>query len=95
MASFYFTENARHALRYYCKYLSGPARTRRNWYAVHRVFQRLSDAERDTLIQIYKDGEATIVAVLRLSRERGIAPRCLWDLVERVERAVAKELDRD
>lgn len=92
MSERYYTAMVRHVLRYYCKNLSGPSRDKDTWYAADRVLTRLSDSDRDTVVNIYQGGETVVGAIQRLSREHRTDPKRLWDLVNFVERSIAKEM---
>lgn len=92
MAERYYTSMCRHVLRYYCKYHDGPSRDVVKWNAAHTVLKRLSDADRDIILDIYGNGELVIEAIQRLSRERRCDAKRLWDLVGYVERAIAREM---
>lgn len=88
----YYTAMSRHVLRYYCKNLSGPSRDKDSWYAADRVLKQLSASDRATVIDIHRNGETVVGAIQRLSRERRTDPKRLWDLVNFVDRAIAREM---
>lgn len=88
----YYTSHVRHVLRYYCKNPDGPVRDVDSWNACHAVLKRLSDSDRETVLDIYGKGEKVMEAIQRLSRERRCDAKRLWDLVNYVDRAIAKEL---
>ena len=82
----------RHVLRYYCKNPNGPARDVESWNAVHAVLNRLSDSEREIVLDIHGNGETVMAAIQRLSRERRCDAKRLWDLMNYVDRSIAKEM---
>lgn len=90
LAERYYTSMARHMLRYYCKNLDGPGKDVDSWYTVHCVLKGLSDSDREIVINLHKDGEPVFKAIQRLSRDRRMDARRLWDLVKETEYSVAK-----
>lgn len=92
MAERFYTSMARHYLRYYCKNPDAPAQDKDSWCAVKRVLGRLSDCDREILMEVHGGGETVFCAIQRLSRERRTDAKRLWDLVSYVDRAVAKEM---
>ena len=92
MAERYYTSMCRHVLRYYCKNPDGPSRDVESWNAVHAVLNRLSDSEREIVLDIHGNGETVMSAIQRLSRERRCDAKRLWDLMNYVDRAIAKEM---
>lgn len=87
----FYTTMSRHVLRYYCKNTDKPSRDKTTWYAAQRVLQRLPEAQRGHVVDIYRDGKPVPAAIRDLASQ-GVPEQMLWTLVNKVDRMIAKEM---
>ena len=91
MPKFFYTEMARHALRYRCKCPKGPKRDKDTWSAADTALNRLSDYDREAMVSIYTSTLTVPDAIQKLC-DSGYDHNRLWATVSRIERSVAKAM---
>ena len=93
MAERYYTSLVRHHLRYYSKNPNGPKRDVENWNTVKTALDKFSDSDRKAIMSIHSNGEPPSDAIRRLADGNLTEEKRLWNLLNRVDRAVALEFD--
>lgn len=90
----FYSEYVNHCLRFYSRYPK-PNRFRseadkKNWQACDNALKGFSDADRDMLITIYREGDTIPDNVYQMAKKLNIEQDNIWKLITELERKVAK-----
>jgi hypothetical protein len=94
MARTFYSEYVNHCIRFYARHREPTFHTdvdKRNWVACDNAFKSFSLSDRETLLNIYRDGDTVPDNIYKVSRLRKIPQDSIWKLVNELERKVAKQ----
>lgn len=94
-----YAEYCKQAMRFYARsmmnahsaepYFKSEA-DKKNWHACQAAIRTFSAEDMDMLIQLYSKNEPMPEAISHLARERRIHPDRIWNIVNDLERKIAK-----
>lgn len=96
----YYSEFARHCLRYYVKTLEEgkggcpqfrSEAEKENWVACHEALRGYSERDMEIITYLCRPGDTIPDKIYHLSREMRIPQDTLWNMINTLERNVAKE----
>ena len=96
----YYSEYVRHCLRYYIKTLDEGKGghpifksevDKVNWSACYEVLKDYSVNDVETIAHIYRPGDTISDKIYLLSKEKRVSQDTLWNLINTVERKIAKQ----
>lgn len=91
----FYSEYARHCMRYYARNTNKPRFNtevdEKNWYACHRAIERYSERDRDILIRVYALYDTLADNVYEVATVNQIDQNLIWDLIKDLERRIAKK----
>lgn len=96
----YYSEFVRHCLRYYIKTLDEGKgghpifRTeadKENWSACYNVLKDYSQENMDIISEIYRPGDTIPDKIYLLAKTRGVSQDRFWNLINTIERKIAKK----
>ena len=96
----HYSEFVRHCLRYYIKTLDegkgglpmfNSDAEREDWSACYQALKDYSEADMDTISQLYRPGDTIADKIYMLSKAKRVSQDYFWGLISRVEREVAKK----
>lgn len=93
----HYSDYVTHCLRFYSRhpkpnYFKSEA-DRKDWQAVDVALKAFSDTDRETLLTIYREGDTIAYNVYQLAKKRGIKQDGIWNLIDKLEKKVAKRRD--
>ena len=95
----YYSEYVAHCLRYYIKTLDDGKgghpvfksdADKFNWSACHSVLKDYSEDDMELITYIYRPGDTLADKIYALAKAKGIPQDTIWNLINNVERRVAK-----
>lgn len=91
----FYSEYARHCLRFYSRNADKPRFNtevdKNNWYACHKALERYSDQDKGIIIRVYALYDTIADNVYEVAKEYEIDQNIIWDLLKEIERSVAKK----
>ena len=96
----YYSEYVRHCLRYYIKTLDDgngghPIFTsdvdKENWIACNSVLKHCTQADMDTIAELYRPGDTIADKIYLLAKTRNVSQDTIWSLINGIERKIAKK----
>lgn len=89
----YYSDYIQHCMRFYARHTNPKFRSdadKQNWYACEHALKGFTDADRDILLFIYREGDTILDNVYRVSVQKNIKQDKIWALVNELERKIAK-----
>lgn len=90
----FYSEYVNHCLRFYSRYPKPnhfrSEADKKNWQACDNALKGFSDADRDMLITIYREGDTIPDNVYQMAKKLNIEQDNIWKLITELERKVAK-----
>lgn len=95
----YYSEYVAHCLRYYIKTLDEgngghpifkSEADKANWSACHSALRNFSEDDMEIIAYIYRPGDTIADKIYTLAKTKGISQDTIWNLINNVERRVAK-----
>ena len=99
MARPYYAEYVKHAMRYYAKSMANAMSEKprfkseadkKNWSACQSALNTFTETERNALVTIYAGGDTIPDNVYQISHDLSISQDELWNLINAMEKKVAK-----
>lgn len=96
----FYSEFVRHCLRYYIKTIDEgkggqpifkSEADKENWKACHLVLKNYSEDEMDMISHIYRQGDTIPDKIYLLAKDKGVHQDTIWNLINSIERRVAKQ----
>lgn len=90
----YYTDYARHCLRFYTRYKNPKFKRKsdeNNWNAADKVYQKLSDEDKNTVDFVYGQKDTIADNVFALANERGCEQNAIWNAIAQIEEKVGYE----
>ncbi len=96
----YYSEFVRHCLRYYIKTMDEghgghPAfrseADKSNWSACYHVLKDYSENSMDIISEIYRPGDTIADKIYLLAKTKQVSPDNIWNLINTIERKIAKK----
>lgn len=92
--SFYYSEFAKHCIRFYISYPKPHFETAaegEDWIACRESINSLPDSDKELIINVYRNGDPSSDSVNQAARMRGMKPGAVWRMIKDFERMVAKQ----
>lgn len=89
----YYSDYTQHCMRFYARHPNPKFRSdadKQNWYACEHALKGFTDADRDILLFIYREGDTIPGNVYRVSVQKNIKQDKIWALVNELEHKIAK-----
>lgn len=89
----YYSEYIQHCMRFYARHPHPKFHSdadKQNWYACEHALKGFTDADRDILLFIYREGDTIPDNVYRVSVQKNIKQDKIWALVNELEHKIAK-----
>lgn len=89
----FYSEYVQHCMRFYARHSNPKFKSdadKQNWKACDSALNGFSDNERDILLTIYREGDTIPDNIYKMCAERNIKQDIVWELVNELEREVAK-----
>lgn len=89
----YYSDYIQHCMRFYARHPNPKFRSdadKQNWYACEHALKGFTDADRDILLFIYREGDTIPGNVHRVSVQKNIKQDKIWALVNELEHKIAK-----
>ena len=89
----YYSDYIQHCMRFYARHPNPKFRSdadKQNWYACEHALKGFTDADRDILLFIYREGDTIPDNVYRMSVQKNIKQDKIWPLVNEREHKIAK-----
>lgn len=95
----YYSEYVAHCLRYYIKTqddghgghpIFKSEADKANWSACYSVLKNYSEDDMEMIAHIYRPGDTIADKIYTLAKAKGIPQDTIWNLINNVERRVAK-----
>lgn len=89
----YYSDYIQHCMRFYARHPNPKFRSdadKQNWYACEHALKGFTDADRDILLFIYREGDTIPDNVDRVSVQKNIKQDKIWALVNKLEHKIAK-----
>lgn len=89
----YCSDYIQHCMRFYARHPNPKFRSdadKQNWYACEHALKGFTDADRDILLFIYREGDTIPDNVYRVSVQKNIKQNKIWALVNELEHKIAK-----
>ncbi len=89
----YYSEYIRHCLKFFVRHPKPKFKTtadKLNWEACESAFRKLTNEERELIVEIYQGGDTIPDNVYQLSKRRKLDQDYIWRLITSLEQTVAK-----
>lgn len=89
----FYSEYVQHCMRFYARHENPKFRSdadKQNWFACESALKGFTQAERDILMTVYREGDTIPDNIYKVSVNQHIAQDTVWKLVNELERKVAK-----
>lgn len=89
----FYSEYVQHCMRFYARHPHPKFRSevdKQNWNACERALKEFTDEERDILLTIYRGVDTIPDNIRNLATSREIKQDSVWNLLNKLERRIAK-----
>lgn len=89
----YYSDFVTHCMKFYVRYPDPKFKSeaeKKNWYACQNALKDCSDTERDMIVAVYANGDTISDSVYQAAKKFKVKQDVIWNLLNDLERKVAK-----
>ena len=93
----YYSQYVNHMLRFYARYCDKNLKSfkkpadMKNWFTVKRVLDKLSEKDKNIIIEVYRRRDTLADNIYEVSKELGIDQNVIWTMLNKVTKKIAQE----